>query len=315
LFKVPNEFKVGVLATIAILLLVLGYNLMRGKNILSSEKIVYARYSSVGGLALAGHVRYNGMNVGRVLGMELADDGTGDIIVSMNVAPDLKIPKGSIARIVQIDLFGTKALQIELSDQKEYLSSGDTLISAREEDVIDAVKTKALSLLSSLDTVVISVKKTFNDETEDNLRKSFASIQRSLNTLDQTLDKNSNRLDKIFLNIESITSNLEQNKEQITSILTNLNEITDTLKRAQFAETITQARDVLQHTSEVMEKINNSQGSMGMLVNDPKLYASLDSSAQSLDALLKDMKAHPSRYVQVSVFGKKDKSSSSTPKQ
>jgi phospholipid/cholesterol/gamma-HCH transport system substrate-binding protein len=147
------------------------------------------------------------------------------------------------------------------------------------------------------------------------LKKSFASIQRSLNTLDNTLDKNSSRLDKIFLNIESITTNLEQNKEQITSILTNLNDITDSLKRAQFAETITQARDALQQTSEVMGKINNGEGSMGLLVNDPKLYAHLDSSAQSLDVLLKDVKEHPSRYVHVSVFGKKDKPSDSTPKQ
>ncbi|MFI5134666.1 MAG: MlaD family protein, partial [Chitinophagales bacterium] len=80
MIKVPNEFKVGVLATVAIVLLVLGYNLMRGKNLLSREKILYAEYPEVGGLAIAAHVRYNGMNVGRVLDMELANNGTGNII-------------------------------------------------------------------------------------------------------------------------------------------------------------------------------------------------------------------------------------------
>lgn len=57
-----------------------------------------------------------------------------------------------------------------------------------------------------------------------------------------------------------------------------------------------------------MQKINEGNGTMGLLVNDPKLYANLDSSARSLDALLTDLKENPSRYVHVSVFGKKDKS-------
>lgn len=308
MLKVPNEFKVGVVATIAIILLVLGYNLMRGKNMLNREKILYAKYHTVGGLAVAGHVRYNGMNVGRVLDMRLAADGTGDIVVSMNVTPDLKIPKGSVARIIQTDLFGTKALQIELSKETEYLRTGDTLVSASEEDVVDAVKTSAATLLSSLDAVITSIKEVLNDETEENLRKSFANIQKSLNTLDKTLDNNSERLDKIFANIESITTNFDQNKEQINSILTNLDAVSDSLRRIQFAETILQAKNVLEETSEVMKKINEGSGTMGLLVNDPTLYANLDSSARSLDALLTDLKENPDRYVQVSVFGKKDKS-------
>lgn len=306
--KIPNEFKVGVLATIAIILMVLGYNLMRGKNLLSREKILYAKYHTVGGLAVASHVRYNGMNVGRVLDMRLSGNGSGDIVVSLNVTPDLAIPKGSVARIIQTDLFGTKALNIELSNEKELLRSGDTLRSASEEDMVDAVKTSASTLLSSLDAVVTSIKDVLNDETEENLRKSFASIQKSLNTLDRTLTNNSERLDKIFANIESITTGLDKNKEQITAILTNLDAVSDSLRQVQFAETILQAKNVLEETSEVMKKINEGNGTMGLLVNDPRLYANLDSSAHSLDVLLKDLKENPDRYVQVSVFGKKDKS-------
>ena len=307
MFKVANEVKVGALATVAIVLLVLGYNMMRGKNLLNREKIYYATYDRVDGLALAGHVRFNGMNIGRVQEMELAGDGSHRIRVSMNVAPDLKIPVGSVARIVQIDLFGTKALQIELSEQTQYLRDGDTLVPAFETDILSEVQDRAASLLSSLDTVVTSVKLTFNEETQENLQKSFASIQSTLNTLDKSLANNSGRLDKIFANIESITTNLEQNKEQITAIITNLNAITDSLRRADFANTVIQARDALEQANEVMKKINEGEGSMGLLVNDPKLYNDLDSAAKSLDELLKDLKENPKSYVHFSVFGKKDK--------
>jgi len=280
---------------------------MRGKNLLSREKILYAEYPEVEGLAIAGHVRYNGMNVGRVLDMELASNGSGNIVVSMNVSPDLEVPQGSVARIVQVDLFGTKAIDIELSDQKKFVESGDTLNGELGEDVMDEVKSRAVSLLASLDTVMLSVKHTFNPETEDNLRKSVSSLQHTLDNLDKTLANNTTRLDKIFANIESITNNLEQNKDQITSILSNLNAVSDTLRRAQFAETIQQAREALKQASDVMQKINEGQGSAGLLVNDQKLYNDLDSSAKSLDELLKDLKENPGRYVHVSVFGKKEK--------
>jgi len=315
LFKVPNEFKVGVVATVAIVLAVLGYNLLRGKNSFNGDHIFYARYDHVDGLALAGHVRYNGMNVGRVQDMELAQDHPGQIIVSMNVSSALKIPKGSVAKIVQIDLFGTKALQIDLSNGTQLLKSGDTLQSAMEQDVVAGVKNQAAALLSSLDTVIQTVKSTFNEETKQNLQKSFASITHTLDNLDKTISNNQSRLDHIISNVESITNNLNQNKDQITAILSNFNAISDSLRRANIAGTITQARDVLTQVSAVMEKINEGKGSMGLLVNDQKLYNSLDSTAKSLDALLADLKDHPSRYVQFSVFGKKDKSQSTTPKQ
>lgn len=315
MFKVPNEFKVGALATVAIVLAVLGYNMMRGKNAFNRERIYFATYPDVNGLALAAHVRYHGMNVGRVQNMDLAKNGSGQIIVSMNVSPDLKIPRGSMAKIVQIDLFGTKAVQIDLSNGTEILKSGDTLVSGVEADVISGVKDQAAALLGSLDSVVTTVKETFNSQTRDNLQKSFASVQRTLDNLDESVNNNQHRLDHIFANIESITNNLDKNKDQITAILTNLNAISDSLRRANVAQTVAQARDALQNVTEIMQKINEGQGSMGLLVNDQRLYNHLDSTTVSLDALLKDFKEHPGNYVQFSVFGKKDKTKDSSPKQ
>src|SRR5207244_4142975 len=98
-------------------------------------------------------------------------------------------------------------------------------------------------------------------------------------------------------------------------ILTNFNAISDSLRRVSIVQTITKARDALTQVSDVMQKINEGKGSMGLLVNDQRLYNHLDSSSVSLDALLKDFKAHPGHYVQFSVFGKKDKTESPSPKQ
>lgn len=310
LSRISDEVKVGVMASIAIVMLVLGYNMLRGKNVFNREKVYYAHYDRVDGLALAGHVRYLGMNVGRVQDMKLMADGSNRIRISLHVDPALKIPRGSIARIVQIDLFGTKAVQIELSSATEILTSGDTLVAAHEGDVINEVKQRAASIFTSLDSLVYVMNTTFDSETRSQLKKSISSIEHSLSVLDQSLAGNSGRLDRIFSNIESITTQLNSHRDELERILSNLEHVSDSLKAAQIARTMEQARRTLEETAAVMKKINQGTGSLGLLVNDQKLYNNLEATARELESLLKDLQKYPGRYVQFSVFGKKDKTAS-----
>jgi phospholipid/cholesterol/gamma-HCH transport system substrate-binding protein len=311
--KVSNEVKVGLLTTIAIVMLVLGYNLMRGKNIFSREDVFYVRYNDAGRIAPAGHVFYKGMNVGHVLKSELAKDGSGKIIVSFAINPGLQIPAGSVATIVSPDFISAKAIQLSFSNTTTYLESGDTLVAGYVSNGMQEVQTQAQALIASLDSTIRSVNGIFDSETRLNLQKSVKSIQSTLGTLDKsatTVDKmladNAGRLDKIFHNVESITGNLNSNQEQINTILGNLSALTDSIKRIQFAATIAEAKESLTEVSQVMNKINSGQGSLGMLVNNDTLYRNLEASSKSLDALLADMKANPNRYVHFSVFGRKD---------
>jgi phospholipid/cholesterol/gamma-HCH transport system substrate-binding protein len=56
------------------------------------------------------------------------------------------------------------------------------------------------------------------------------------------------------------------------------------------------------HTDSVMVKIDRGQGTLGLIVNDARLYRDADSLLVTLRALAADLKAHPSRYVNVKVF-------------
>lgn len=313
--KVSNEIKVGVLATIAIVLLVLGYNLLRGKNVFSRDNIFYVRYDNAGGIAPAGAVKYNGMKVGHVLDIKLAGDGSKKIVVSFAVTPELKIPKGTTAMVVSPDFISPKAINLDFTAATEYYKNGDTLVPKMAQSGIQQVQSQAEALIASMDSAIKSISGIFNSETKLNLQKSIRSIETTLRTLDQAtskvdvmLSENTGRLDHIFSNIESITTNLKNNQDKINNLLTNLSAVSDTVRASQIGATIQQAKDVLSETGKVMKKINDGEGSMGLLVNDDQLYNNLESSAQSLDSLLVDLKTNPSRYVQVSVFGKKDKS-------
>jgi phospholipid/cholesterol/gamma-HCH transport system substrate-binding protein len=57
----------------------------------------------------------------------------------------------------------------------------------------------------------------------------------------------------------------------------------------------------------LLSKINNGDGTLGMMANDKQLYTNLSSSMSSLDKLLDDLKKHPSRYINIRLFGKAPK--------
>lgn len=314
--KVSNEVKVGILATISIVLLVLGYNLLRGKNVFSRDNVFYVRYDDAGGVAPAGSVLYKGMKVGHVIDIKMATDASGKIVVALAINRDVNIPKGSTATVISPDIISPKAILLEFTASKEYYTEHDTLVAKISRKGLEEVQTKAEALIVSLDSAINSISSVFNSETRLNLQKSIKSIQTTLNTLDMAtakvdimLNENVSRLDRIFSNIESITANLEQNQDEINTILTNLAAISDTVRQSEISATIMQAKETLEELRVVIEKINSGEGSLGLLVNDDKLYNNLEASSKSLDSLLTDFKSNPDRYVQVSVFGKKDKSS------
>jgi phospholipid/cholesterol/gamma-HCH transport system substrate-binding protein len=56
-----------------------------------------------------------------------------------------------------------------------------------------------------------------------------------------------------------------------------------------------------------MAKINNSEGTLGRMVNDKEMYRNMNSSLKSITNLTDDLKAHPGRYISISVFGGKKK--------
>ncbi len=320
--KISNETQIGILAAVSISLLILGYNYLKGNDIFSSNKTYYANYNQLEGLDISNPVKINGVPVGRVKEFNFIPGKLNLVTATFSIKGNVTIPKNSIAKITSSDILGSKEVDILLGDDPVFAKNGDTLKSNVEADLTASVqneilpiKEKAETLLGTLDTVVTSINTVFNAQTRKNLTKSIASIQTTLNhlstttgTFDTLLKGNTTRLSQIFSNVESITGNLKDNNKQITNLIANLSSITDSVKKAHIVEVFNNAKTSLQNVSDVMEKINKGQGTMGLLVNDTKLYDNLNSSAKSLNDLLTDLKAHPKRYVHFSLFGggKKD---------
>jgi phospholipid/cholesterol/gamma-HCH transport system substrate-binding protein len=195
------------------------------------------------------------------------------------------------------------------------------LIGDREEGIKEGVtrtlaplQTKAKELLNSIDSVMEIVQVILNKDARANLSKSFqhitvaiASLEKTALRLDTLVISEKYRLHSIFVNIDHITAVLAENSDKLGNILRNLNNVSDSLAKAKIASTINNANDALAHASSVLDKVNKGEGSLGLLVNDKRLYNHLDSASADLDKLIVDLNEHPSRYVHISVFGRKDK--------
>lgn len=316
--KIANETKVGILAAFSIALLIIGYNFLKGNAIFSSETVLYARYSHVDGLGVSKPVLINGYQIGRVDQLTLQPDGT--IIATLKIKGKYEIPNNSIARLESIDLLGGKAIVMALGTGNVFAKDGDTLnanVAKGLLETVQPVQKKAEVIIAKMDSILTSVNSILNPNFQKNVDKSFNSIAATLASLEATSKKvdhlvgsEGSRISSILANVEAISNNLKNNNEKINGILNNISTVTDQVAAANFKQTIDNANKSMADLQSIVGKINEGKGTLGLLINDTKMYDNLNSASGNLDKLIIDLKENPKRYVHFSVFGgggKKDK--------
>ena len=311
--RISNETKVGILATVAIAVLIIGYSFLKGNDVFTSENTFYARYDRVDGLSVSKPVMVNGYQIGRVSKMQLQP--SGEILTEFKIKQDYAIPANTIARIASTDLLGGKAIVFELGNSATYANDGDTLRANIQRNIleqVEPVQKKAEAVVAVLDSVLSSINNTVNADFQRNFNRSIASIANTLNTLEHTTTQvdaivgtQRTKLANILSNVEAISANFKNNGDKITNILGNLESVSDKAAKLDFERTINNANAAVADLQNIVSNINNGKGSVGLLLNDEKLYDNLNNASKNLDSLMIDLKENPSRYVHFSIFGRK----------
>lgn len=313
--KITNETKVGILAAVAITILILGYSFLKGNDVFSDEKEFYAVYDRVDGLLVSNPVLVNGFQIGRVSKLTLKP--SGKILAEFKISSEYEIPSNTVAKLESTSLLGGKAIVFQLGPGGQYAESGDTLQALIPKGIMEQVEPmqqKAQQIIGRMDSILASLNKTISPEFQGNFNRTFENMANTMENLEGTTRKfdglvgsQSSRIVSIMSNLESISANFKQNNDKITSIMTNIDRVTDEVARANFARTIQNADKAVADLQASINKINSGQGSLGMLIHDQGLYNNLNDAALNLDKLMIDLKANPKRYVSFSVFGgKKD---------
>lgn len=317
--KISNETKVGLLAVVAIVLLILGFNYLKGKHLFSHELKMYAVYDDAMGLSKANPVIINGLQVGKVSSIDGGKD-MKRILVTVSFSKEVNIPKNSLA-IINPNLLGSSSLEIKLGEGTQYLASGDTLVTSTGAGALDEamkminpVLYEVKNAVESLDSVFHIITATFDLNTKDNIKNIVSNLETvtrsfavSAASLEVMLNTQNSALARSLENVRVFTENLKNNGTAVDSIMQNAKKTSANLASLNLSKTMDSLNVAINNFKEGAEKINSKDGSLGLLLNDKTLYNNLESTSEKLNILLDDIRVHPRRYLNISVFGKKDK--------
>ncbi len=313
MIKVSNETKVGALTVIAVTLLVLGFNFLKGKSLLKKSNVIYARFSDVGALEISNLVKIKGFRIGNVYEISSIDKDVSEVVVTIHMLADVNIPENSVA-VINSSLTGNSSISILPGNATKFMSFGDTIQSSNNPDIltkvmnsVDPVMANIKQAVDSLKSVLGNLNSVFDENTKANLKTVIANLKTSSGNLSVLLNTKDGALAKTLNNVESFTTNLNSNNEKLNTTIENLKNTSQQLSEVQIKETVTNLNNTITQLQGILQKANKGDGSLGLLINDPKLYNNLQNTSRSLNILVDDLKLHPKRYVSLSIFGKKDK--------
>ena len=317
--KINNETKIGILAVVGIGLLILGFNFLKGKNLFKKEKHLFAKFEDVHNLTNSNPVFINGLQIGTIADLNGGKD-LKVILVTIHLTKDINIPDNSLA-VINPNPISTTSMEIKLGNSNVFLKNGDTLITTLSGGAFDEalkmlnpVLYEVRNAVKSLDSVLHIVTNVFDPNTKNNIKAILqnlntvtASFALSAGSLQTLLNPENGALAKSLNNVNSFTDNLNSNNGKLNNILTSAEKASGNFANIDVQKTMKTLDSTVNDLKAGIGKINSNSGSLGLLLNDTKMYDNLTGTANKLNILLDDIRVHPKRYLSVSVFGKKDK--------
>ncbi len=298
--KLTKEIKIALVAIVGILIMYFGINFLKGMNLFSTNNAYYMTFDDIQGLGASTPIYADGYKVGTVDGMEYDYKENGPIKVKVDIIKDLRIPQGSKAEIVK-DLMGNLQVNLLLANNpRERVEPGGIIPGAVNGGMMD----KAANLipvvekmLPKLDSILTSVNALLADP-------ALAASLHNVETITSNLTVSTRELNTLMAGLNKQVPGMIG---KANGVLDNTNRLTANLASLDVQGTLNKVNQTLESAHQFTEKLNSNQGSLGLLMNDTKLYDNLTSTMSHADSLVIDLKAHPKRYVHFSVFGRKDK--------
>lgn len=298
--KLTNEIKIALVAIVGILVLFFGLNFLKGMSFFSTDSTYYVAFKDISGLSSSNPIYADGYKVGVVKSIQYNYAKKGDVLVQIDINPDLRIPKGSSAEI-ESDLMGNVKMNLLLANNPlERVNKGDTIIGSKNSGMLGNVA-KLLptvrQMLPKLDSILNSVNTLLADPALAHSLHNIEGITANLNTTSQQL----NTL------VAGVNRQVPGLLRRADGVMVNANTFTGNLAQVDIAGTMAQVNQTIAQLNAFSQQLNSKEGSLGLLMHDPALYNNLNKTMVSVDSLLINVRQHPKRYVHFSLFGRKDK--------
>lgn len=307
--SIRKEVKIGIYFVLSLIALYWGVNFLKGRDVFGKVNTLYTEYEDVEGLQSTSQVFMKGLKIGTVKSIKF-NENESRFIVELQIKSNYNIPNNSVAHLYSADIMSNKAIRIAVGDSPDFFKDKDKIGSAVDSDITTMLKDELLplkekveKLVDELNTTFKSVNNVLDERTTKNISNGVAHLSGTLANIEKITEGLNNGKGSILnslKNVESVTANLKDNNAKINKILDNTTAFTDSLRTLNLNRTLNEVHDLI-------SQINSDKGTIGKLLHNDELYTNLNSSLTNLDLLLEDFRLNPRRYVNVSVFGRKQK--------
>ena len=305
--KITREIKTAILVISSILLFIWGYSFLRGRDLLTDYKTLYVQYDNVEGLTASAPVTINGLIIGKVHSIEFLGN-LGKIQVELQIKSDFPISKSSIAALYEPGLIAGKQIQIIPNyEDKTMAVTGDILqpkvipgLTALVGDKLTPLQEDLTKVLKNADLLLSNVNEVLDKDSKANLRKAISELRITMEEFHKASGSLNGILDNNKVKIDGIVTDFKKVSKDFTSI-------SDSLNKADLGKTVKKLQLTLENVDKIIAGVESGKGTLGKLMKDDALYKDLTSASKELELLLQDVRLNPTRYVNVSLFGKKNK--------
>jgi len=303
--RLSKEIKAALFVLSTILLFIFGFNFLKGSSLLDKQKTIYAVYDEVDGLLVGANVMINGLSIGNVTELDFLPNST-KILVTLKVKDKLNFSSKSTASIYETGVLGGLAISIDPIFEKEsIIKTGDTLNSNVRPGLtelinrqIEPLSRQLQSTITSVDSIFTGASNVLNKQTQEEIKESInvltsaiKAINNSSILIEKTLTAKNTQINKTIDNFEKISS--------------NLSEVSDELNSFGLSDLLSNLEVSVDGISSIVNKLDSDKSTIGKLINEDEVYNNLNTSIESLNSLIIDIKENPKKYVHFSVFGRK----------
>ena len=307
--KFTKEIKVGFLAVLGIMMSVFSYNYLKGINLFDKNRKFIVKYEKVDGLSVSNPVTMNGFKIGKVQKINFNSKNTRELLVDIIIDNDVIFPKTSLAELYETGLIGGKAIAIipDYKNDSTIAIDGDYLkgvikpgLTELVNQILPQVQLQIEAVMKNAEIVLQNINTLFDDETKKELKSSIEDFSNLTSSLSETSDEISKLITD---NSENLTNSLSD----FRSASNNIKSITDSLSSDDIKSITINLNSLVNNLNSITTSLKNSEGTAGKLINDKSIYENLENATNQLNRLIEDIKLNPSRYINFSVFGKKNK--------
>lgn len=312
--KEVRSIKVALFFIAAALIFYFGSVFLKGINVFGKKNYYYAVFEDVGALHESTNIVLNGYTIGKVTDIKLLSSKPVRICAEMLITEKLDIPKDSKFEVAQKDVLGGMVVNLLLGESSEVAHRGDTLGCCLAGGMLDGVGdlvAQLQSVAASVDTIGQNLKLAFRSDDSLNggerIRNTLVNLEHSTRDLSKLLADNGGKVNSVMSQLQTLTKTLSEASPKIEAIVANVDNITDSLAQSNIRSLVDNAQQTVNSANQILADVKNGQGTVGQLVENDSLYRSLNGTIESLNLLIQDIKANPSKYINVTIFGKKEK--------